>query len=435
MSEEIRSNGAQEPEADEMKRVEKNVPRVVPLRGAVGIFIVVLVAFILVSVLLTFSLTVKNYYPKENEASHRLYYLSELIEEAAYFDYDDEKLIEAALAAYVDALDDDYAVYYNKEEYAALLESVQGTFVGIGVTAQQSTVNAFGEEWETVRIVSVYKNSTAEAAGLKPDDHILAIIDGENEISLSNISYDEFINHIKGKEGTSVTLSVLRREKNEYSIIEYTIKRAEVRFESVTYEKSPLDQTVGVVTVNKFDEQTHILLSKAMDALIEDGVKKFIIDLRDNGGGDFISAIACSSFFLQKDDLILTRESKSGTREVYRAVPRSGSIVVKESDIGKYSGYSYVILVNGNTASSAEILTAVFRDYSLGTLVGTKTFGKGIVQSVYELGDFGGVKFTTALSYPACGVCYHGIGIQPDIVAAEPDAQMQAALNALKNKS
>ena len=134
------------------------------------------------------------------------------------------------------------------------------------------------------------------------------------------------------------------------------------------------------------------------------------------------------------NDTILSKEYKNGDSVVYRAVKRSGTCPVSEEDIGKYRGYEYVVLTNGATASAAEILTAVFRDYSLGTLIGKKTFGKGIVQTVYTLGEFGGVKFTTSLYYPPCGVCYHGVGITPDIEVNNTeteDLQMQTAVKEL----
>ncbi len=417
MTEEIRSEESE----------KEKEPKLLPAGKTIGIFSAILAISVLISVLLTFSLTMNYHSPKENEASHRLHYISELIADEAYYDYDDEVLIEAALDAYVGALNDDYAVYYNKKEYAAFLEDAQGAYVGIGITAQPSETDALGEIRDSIKIVNVSKGSCAEEAGLLVGDHILAVVENDEEITLADITYEEMISRIKGEAGTKVTLSVLRQEGNEFVVRRYTVKRMEVVYESVTYEKSVTDPSVGVVSINKFDLRTPELLSKAMDALIADGIEKFIIDLRDNGGGDLVSVVSCASYFLKKDDLILTKEAKSGSSVVYRATVRSD---VKETDIGKYRGYSYVLLINGNTASAAEILTSVFRDYELGTLVGEKTFGKGIVQTIYRVGNFGAVKFTTALYYPPSGKCYHGDGIEPNLYAATAEEQMNAALDA-----
>ncbi len=430
MAEEIRSEEIENGKKPDAGVVEKNtpcLPKFLPAGKTIGIFSCILVVSVLISVLLTFSLTANYSGPQVGEAAHRLNYISELIAGDAYYDYDDEVLIEAALDAYVGALNDDYAEYYNKKEYADFLEDAQGAYVGIGITVQISETNVLGNPRSSMKIVGVSKGSSAEKAGLLTGDHILAVVENGAEITLEDITYDEMISRIKGKAGTTVTLSVMRQEENEYVVRKYTVERMEVVYESVTYEKSTSDPSIGVITISKFDLRTSELLNKAMDALIAEGIQKFIFDLRDNPGGDLGAVVACASYFLEKDDLILTKESKSGSSVVYRATVRSG---VKESDIGKYRDYSYVLLINGNTASAAEILTSVFRDYSLGTLVGEKTFGKGIVQTIYRVGNFGAVKFTTALYYPPSGECYHGVGIEPNIPAITAEEQMNAALGA-----
>lgn len=403
----------------------------IPVGKAMGIFAIVLTVSILLSVLLTFSLAVNRYGDRQSEAEYRLGLLADLIEQEAYFPYDEERLMKSALAGYVGAMNDNYAVYYDEEEFERLYEEMNGVYVGIGVSFRLSEIQLEGKTRQAVEIVGVTTGGAAEAAGILVGDYILAVVGEKETISTDGLTSDEVIALVRGKEGTNVTLSILRRNGNEEIVKNYTMKRVSVVSPSVTYS---VQGNIGVVRITGFDLQTPTQLTNAMDALILQDIQKFVIDLRSNPGGDLSSVLACASYFLEENDVILSKEYKNGDSVVYRAVKRSGSCRVTEEDIGKYRGYEYVILTNGATASAAEILTAVFRDYSLGTLIGKKTFGKGIVQTVYALNGFGGVKFTTSLYYPPCGDCYHGIGIAPDIEVNNTeteDLQMQAALKEL----
>ena len=403
----------------------------IPVGKAMGIFAIVLTVSILLSVLLTFSLAVNRYGDRQSEAEYRLGLLADLIEQEAYFPYDEERLMKSALAGYVGAMNDNYAVYYDEEEFERLYEEMNGVYVGIGVSFRLSEIQLEGKTRQAVEIVGVTTGGAAEAAGILVGDYILAVVGEKETISTDGLTSDEVIALVRGKEGTNVTLSILRRNGNEEIVKNYTMKRVSVVSPSVTYS---VQGNIGVVRITGFDLQTPTQLTNAMDALISQDIQKFVIDLRSNLGGDLSSVLACASYFLEENDVILSKEYKNGDSVVYRAVKRSGSCRVTEEDLGKYRGYEYVILTNGATASAAEILTAVFRDYSLGTLIGKKTFGKGIVQTVYALNGFGGVKFTTSLYYPPCGDCYHGIGIAPDIEVNNTeteDLQMQAALKEL----
>ncbi len=425
MTEDIRPEGSGDLSAAQEKPKE---PKMLPAKRTIVVFAVVLIVSILVSVLLTFSLTLNSFFRPENEASYRLRMIAELIAKDAYYDIDEEALIEAALDGYVGALNDDYAVFYTKEEYKAEMESFGGQFVGIGVAISHEEIMLGGKTEKAIRIVSVTEGSSAEEAGLRAGDYIVAIVGESGEMTVSELSYQTAVSMIKGEAGTTVTLSILRRNGNDDVIKHYKVERRPVVFESVTFERCPEDPTVGVIRIKEFNLLTPSQLQDAMDTLVSYGIEKFILDLRDNGGGGLESVVACAGYFLEENDLVLTKERKSGDRTEYRAVPRSGEIKVKKEDIGKYRGYKYVLLVNGNTASAAEIMTAAFRDYALGTVVGTRTFGKGIVQTTYDLGDIGAVKFTTSLYYPPCGVCYHGEGILPDVIEADEKAQLHTAL-------
>lgn len=402
-----------------------------PEKKTIGIFAAILAVTVLVSVLVTYSLTLNTYFKKESDAVYRLRILSELIESEAYFSSDSEKMINAALKSYVSSMNDAYAVYYDQGEFDRLNEEINGVYVGIGVSFQLSEIELEGKKRMAVEIVGVTKGSSAEAAGLLVGDYILAVMGESGDISVDGLESDAIVSLIRGKEGTTVTITVLRRMGNEEMIKQYTLKRVSVASASVSCKVSG---QVGIVRISGFDMQTPTQLADAMDGLIAEGIGKFVIDLRSNPGGDLSSVIACASYFLEENDVILSKEYKNGDSVVYRAVKRSGTCPVSEEDIGKYRGYEYMILTNGATASASEILAAVFRDYSLGTIVGKKTYGKGIVQTIYSLNEFGGVKFTTSLYYPPCGVCYHGIGIEPDVEVSNTeteDLQIKAALELL----
>ena len=413
------------------KWIQKSYSATFPAGKTIGIFAVILV----LTVLLTFSLTVNTYFKRDSEAVYRLRLLSELIENEAYFSHDSEKLMNGALSGYVNAMNDGYAVYLDQEAFERFSEKMSGVYVGIGVIFQLSTVELAGELRQAAEIVQVTKGSTAEAAGLLVGDYVLAVVQGTETVSIDGLTENEITSLIKGEKGTNVTLSVLRRSGNEEIVKQYTMKRASVTALSVESHVLASAEDVGVVRITGFDLQTPIQLTRTMDELIASGIQKFVIDLRNNPGGDLASVLACASYFLEPNDVVLSKESKNGDSVVYRAVKRLGSCPVSTEDIGKYRGYQYVILTNGNTASAAEILSAVFRDYSLGTLVGKTTFGKGIVQTVYALNGFGAVQFTTSVYYPPCGVSYHGVGIDPDIEVSNTeteDLQLAAALNELK---
>lgn len=417
------------------KKIKEWIGRVssasLPVGKTVGVFAIVLTVSVTLSVLITFSLTVNKHHREQSEAEYRLGLLADLIEREAYFPYDEELLMKKALAGYVGAMNDGYAVYYDEEAFDRLFEEMNGVYVGIGVSIRMSEIELEGKTRQAVEIVGVTTGGAAEAAGLLVGDYILAIVRESETVSTDGLSSDEVAALVRGEEGTNVTLSILRRNGNEEFVKNYTMKRVSVVSPSVTHS---VQGDVGIVYITGFDLQTPTQLTNAMDTLISQDIQKFVIDLRSNPGGDLSSVLACASYFLEENDVILSKEYKNGDSVVYRTVRRSGSCPVAQEDIGKYRGYEYVILTNGATASAAEILTAVFRDYSLGILIGKKTFGKGIVQTVYALNGFGGVKFTTSLYYPPCGVCYHGVGIEPDIEVNNTeteDLQMQAALNEL----
>ncbi len=423
-------------------------------RGAVLIFAVILIVAVLAAILTTFSLTVDRYVPSESEEARRLRVISEYLDGMAYFDPDYDAMLTEALRAYVAASGDPYTEYYDADDYAIMNDTNAGHYVGIGVTVEKTEINYQNTMRRVLRIVSVREDSGAYEAGILSGDEIYGIVKDGRDVLIDDVSYTAATSMIRGEAGSAVELILLREKDGEKQELRTKAIRREITTEAVSFRISESEPSVGIVSITTFDLTTPRGLKTAMDSLIEKGIEKFIIDLRDNGGGDLASVIACASYFLNEGDRILSTKDKDGRGEVYETEPLfySGEYAacsVSVDEIGMYRGYDYAVMINGNTASAAELLTAVFRDYEIGTIVGEKSFGKGSMQSIFSLaskGIEGGIKITTRKYFPPCGEGYDGIGITPDVVVPLPsgvapgtlaekdDPQLLSAIEELKNK-
>ncbi len=400
-------------------------------------------AVALISVLLTFSLTVNYFHTAPNNEYRDLALLKKYIDQYSYYDADHDAMLEAALKAYASSTGDRYTVYYNAEEFAALTEDNEGRYVGIGVTVREAEAVYLNESVTLIEIVKVAEESPASDVGLLVGDMIYSLYENGEEIFADDVGMEVLSSMIRGEEGTYVELSILRPSENGYDKIDVTLQRRKVENKSVDYAVAESEPNVGVVTVSQFDLNTPVLLSKAFESFSKQEINKIIIDLRDNPGGDLNSVIACASYFVSEDDVIISAEDNSGNVITYKALPRTygpsySSCNVAKSDIGKFKGFEIAVLINGNTASAAELLAAVFRDYGLATIVGENTFGKGTMQTIYSLERYGlegGIKITTNVYFPPCGENYDGVGIAPDVsvnkVDGEVDNQLLAAIEEL----
>ncbi len=417
-------------------------------------FVALLIGAVLLAVLVTYSLTVSRYSARESEAAYRFRVLEQYLDSVAYYDYDYDNMLNEAIRAYVDSSGDPYTIFYDAEEFEQLSRANQGNYVGIGVSVEMGETVYENKTVKVLRLALVRKDSPAQKAGLLRGDEIVAITTEAGTTQVNDVSYSEASALIRGEAGTSVTLSVLREVSNEKVLLDFNVLREDLVLESVEGRISSVNGAVGIITISTFDLTTPEGLKKSMDTLLESGVRHFIIDLRNNGGGDLESVIACAGLFLRKNQVILSTEDKNGKENVYLAKERIhsneyASCSLREEEIGKYGGYSYAVLINGNTASAAELLTAVFRDYSLGTVVGEKSFGKGSMQGLYSLASFGlegGIRVTTKMYFPPCGEGYNGIGIKPDIAVEFPadktlgttreadDPQLMRAIEAVLSK-
>lgn len=345
--------------------------------------------------------------------------LTSLIDESYYKadEVTEEQLQDGLYKGLVEALDDPYSVYYTKDEIEELEESISGTFSGIGayVSADETTGYPM--------IVSVIEGSPAEEAGLLSGD-ILYEVDGE---SLQGVDLDVAVSKIKGEEGTSVHLTIVRSGEADY--LEFDIVRAQVDSETVYGEM--LEDDIGYIQITEFDDVSCDQFVPILEELIEEGMEGLILDLRDNPGGT-VDSVTDIAEYLVPEGLVFYMEYPDGTREEY------------EVDGEQAVDVPIVVLINGNSASASEILSSAIQDSGAGILVGTTTYGKGVVQTIYSLsGDSGAVKLTTAQYYTRNGHDINEVGIEPDVeveLDAEAyledgtDTQLEEAINEIKKR-
>ena len=371
------------------------------------------------------------------------YLIDALFKNFSIFDVDYETAMLSAIRAYVEATGDKYAMYYTNDEFDAMQAENNGDLYGIGVQV------IFDYKEYFMEIVLIMPDSPAQNY-LQIGDKVTHIFVDGQQIALTDLveqnkakakeiypSYtDEKINNVacyetfqyavsklKGPEGTYAEFVVSRNGASH----NMSIQRAKVKTVSVTAKKSIRDSNVGIISISQFDLTTPVQFQECMNSLISGGCNKFIFDVRNNPGGDLASVVAVLSTLLQKDDVIVTTKDHEGNVEVtkvntvnYGTESNYATCNVTSSDIGKYSSYDFVVLVNENSASAAELFTAALRDHNIATIVGVKTYGKGSVQSIIPLSYYGNtyqgaLKLTTKLYFPPCNEGYDGgIGITPN---------------------
>lgn len=297
-----------------------------------------------------------------------------------------EQLNEGIYRGLLESLDDPYSQYYTEDEFRDLMESTEGIYYGIGayVTTDKET--------GLPKISSVIPNTPAEEAKLRAND-ILYEVDGESTYGLS---LEETVALIKGEENTQVLLTIIRDSEE----LQITAIRRKV--ETPTVEHEMLDNGMGYLQILEFDEVTVDQFSDAYQSLQDQQMKGLILDLRSNPGGSMDAVVEIARMLLP-EGLVVYTEDRNGSRREYEC---DGS---HEIDI------PLVVLIDMNSASAAEILAGAIKDYGKGTLIGTTTFGKGIVQQIVPLKDGSAIKVTVSSYYTPKGVNIHGIGIEPDI--------------------
>lgn len=328
---------------------------------------------------------------------------------------DDSKFLDGALTGLVASVGDKYTQYMDKNTYKEWMTETKGSYAGIGIF--------IGAKDDKLVIVSPIEDSPAEKAGIKPGDIIINI----NGVAITAKDDDKAVSMMTGKVGKSVKLTVLRNGKS----IVFNLKTDKIVFKSV--KSKMLQNGIGYLKIVQFSENTPDEFDKAMSSLKSQNMKALILDLRNNPGGLVDASAYIADKLLGKGTIVYTINNKKEKDEW-------------TSDSNKLN-LPLAVLVNGDSASASEILSGAIRDFKAGTLIGTKTFGKGLVQDIIDLHDGTGVKVTIARYYTPSGECIQGKGITPDIVIDLPekykdmeevpqnvDVQLQKAIQVVKSK-
>ena len=344
--------------------------------------------------------------------------IEELINAYYLDEIDGQKVEDTMYTGMVAGLEDPYSVYYSKEELESMEESISGAYSGIGATLTQDPDT--GE----LSVVSCFDGTPAQEAGLQPGD----VITGWNGNSVEGMELSELVSKIKTDPEEQLTLEIER----DGEILEVELTRREVQIPTVEYEM--LDDQIGYIRLVEFDEVTADQFKEALEDLENQNMEKLIIDVRNNPGG--VLQVVCDMLDqLLPEGLIVYTEDKNGNRKEYT------------SDEEHQFTKPLAVLANENSASASEIFAGAIQDYGIGTIVGTTTFGKGIVQRTFYLSDGTGVKLTVAKYYTPKGHDIHKKGITPDVeteldeelknqssISHEEDNQLQKAIEVLQEE-
>lgn len=321
-----------------------------------------------------------------------------------------KSMVDGAIKGIASSINDPYTVYLEPKNYTDLNEKIKGSFGGVGIVVESKD--------NMVVVLAVIKGTPAEKANIKSGDVIAKIDDKDT----TGMSLDEAANLIRGQEGTKVKLTLVR--KSMKNVQEYVLQRKII--EVPTVDGDLIEGTkIGLIHISQFNSKTGQELRQTLDSLKKKGMQAIILDLRDNPGGELIAATEVAEMFIPKGPIVFI-DYRVGTDEEYTAT-------------GNNIKLPMVVLVNGGSASASEIVAGAIKDTKSATLIGTKTFGKGIVQTIFELNGGAGLKLTTARYLTPNKNDINKKGIMPDIVIQQPDntdkdVQMEKALEIIKQK-
>ena len=370
-----------------------------------------------------------------NRITKKITTLQQIIDKYYLFDEDATKVEDWIYKGMMYGLNDPYTTYYTAEEYQKLSEDTEGEYHGIGVMISQNRSTGI------ITVIKVFKDTPAAEAGMRPGDVLYKVGDME----VTGMDMDILVkDYIKGKDGSEVALTVFRQDEGEY--VDLKMERRNVTVQTVEYQM--LEDHVGYIAVSQFDVVTADQFKAAVDDLEKQGMKKLLVDLRNNPGGVLDTVVDMLDYILPDDLIIegdkdLVRTNTEATLLVYMA-DKNGKGGQEYASDGHSLDIPLAVLVNGESASASEVFTGAMKDYGRATVVGTKTFGKGIVQNLIPLDNGTAIKMTTAHYYTTSGFDLHGKGIEPDVevelkeelknqitVDVKEDNQIQAALKAL----
>ena len=326
---------------------------------------------------------------QDKEVIGKIGALESIIDESFIDSVSDNAIENGIYSGIMEALDDPYAEYYTPEEWIEMQNDTQGIYYGIGAYLVKDLETLYP------RITGVIKNTPALESGLLEDDYIVEI-DGTD---VYDMDLSEVVSMIRGPEGTKVHLTIVRGEVGEREELEYDVERRKVETPTVEYENK--GDGIAYIAIGEFDVVTIDQFKEALDQAKADQMKGLVLDLRSNPGGSLGACVQIARMILPKGTIVYT-EDKNGDQDIY------------ESDGTQELDVPMVVLVNGNSASAAEILAGAIKDYDKGVLLGTTTYGKGIVQRIFTLTDGSAVKLTISHYYTPLGNDIHKVGIVPD---------------------
>ena len=323
-----------------------------------------------------------------------------------------ETLMTGAIKGMVNALGDPHSVYLDAKMYKEFMIETEGSFGGVGIV--------IGVKDKVLTVVSPIEGTPGDKAGIKSGDQILKI-DGQDT---KDLALDEAVNKIRGPEGSQVTLTIRRPSTQE--VKDYTLTRSNIQIRTV--EGKMLPDKIGYIRISMFNESTGADLNRKYQELEKEGMKAVILDLRDNPGGLLEESVKVANKFVPKGPVVSV-VTRDGRRETHS----SNLEAVK---------YPVVVLVNGGSASASEIVAGAIQDTGAGILVGTKTYGKGSVQTIMRLDNGTAIKLTIAKYLTPNGRSINGVGIEPDVKVEVPeprqpgqkDIQLEKAIEILKSK-
>lgn len=351
----------------------------------------------------------------DTKTVQKLNYLESLINEEYLEEKEEDSLREGLYAGLMSGLNDPYSTYYTAEQYKELNTSNEGSYVGIGAVLQK-------DKDRGAKIVQLYEGGSGEQAGLKKGD-VLKAIDGED---VTEKETSDIASMIRESDKDSVTLTIQRDEETK----EIKVEIRDVEIQTVSHEM--LDDETGYIRISEFSEVTSNQYKKAFEDLQDKGMKKLVVDLRDNPGG-LLTAVCDVLRQILPEGLIVYTEDKNGKKEEEKCDGKSELAM------------PLAVLVNGGSASASEIFAGAVKDYGIGTIVGTTTYGKGVVQTIQPLSDGSAVKITIAKYFTPKGNDINKKGIAPDVEAElsedstdwtelthEEDTQLQSALKEIR---
>lgn len=386
--------------------------------------IIKIIITIIVTAVITYFLTttiIINSYLKGADLTYfstKKALIKKQLEDVYIYDINEEEMMESALKGYVEGINDKYTQYLTKEEMTSLMEDTSGNYVGIGIYMADNTVD------DTILIIGVIEDSEAQKSGIQAGD-IIKKVDG---IEYKGSQLDEVSSVIKGEEGTNVTITILRgSEEKDINVVRSNIKLK-------TVSSKMVDNNIGYIKITSFAEDTANEFKEAYESLKPNNPKGLVLDLRNNGGGLVSSSLDIAETMVEKDKTLLITADKKNKESIKKS---------KEDPIIKIP---VVILINNNTASASEILSGILRDDCNFKIVGKNSYGKGVIQNVYNFNDGSGLKVTSEEYFTPNHNPINKVGIKPDIevdldeewenisnIPYENDLQLQEAVKILSN--